>query len=162
MGYQWVQESMECLRKAIEEVDTRAQAVMEYELSRIDPLHIEFEEKVHWAVLACSLGKEVEKWYTASANKLPYFYQRAALLAELWTSCRGVGPVRQFLQERFQELIEESASVYTDDGRHALTRVLDGLRRSPWDRWSGLLGEKKEDDSEDIISGPKRGRLNVD
>ncbi len=162
LGYTWVQESMECVRKAIEEVDTRAQAVMEYELSRLDPDQVEFEEKAHWAVLACCAGKEVEKWYTASANQLPYFYQRAALIAELWTSCRGVGPARQFLQKRFQELIEESASVYTDDGRQALTRVLDGLRRRPWDQWSGLVGEKEDDDSEDIISGPKSGRLNVD
>ena len=113
-------------------------------------------------MLACSLGKEVEKWYTASAKERHYSYQLAALIVELWTSCRGVGPPKQFPEYFFQELIEESASVYTDDGRHALTRVLDDLRRSPWDRWSGLVGEKKEDDLEGIISGPKSGSLNVD
>ena len=161
LGYKWVQESIERLRKSFEEVDTRAQAVMEYELSRLDPAQVELEEKVHWAVLACCVGKEVEKWYTACAKQLHYLYQRVALIAELWTSCRGAGPARPFLQERFKELIEESASAYTDDSRQALKRVYDELNRSPWDRWSGLLGEKG-DDSEDEISGSENAETDVD
>ncbi|MBI4596492.1 MAG: hypothetical protein HY730_08980 [Candidatus Tectomicrobia bacterium] len=144
VGYKWVQESIERLRKSLEEADTRSQAVMEYELSRIDPAQVELEDKVHWAVLACSLGREVEKWFTACAKELPHIYQRAALIAELWGSFRSVGRARPFLQERFKELIEESAALYTDDARQAMRQVYDELCQSPWDRRSGLLDKKEE------------------
>ena len=83
VGYRWVKESVERLRKTIEEVDTRAQAVMEYELSRLDTAQVDVEERIHWAVLACCVGKEVEKWCTACEKERLYIYQRAALIAEL-------------------------------------------------------------------------------
>lgn len=149
VGHKWVRDSIERLRKSLEEVDTRAQAVMEYELSRLDPAPLALEEKVHWAVLACTMGKEVAKWCSACEKELPYPYRRAALISELWTSCRGVGPARPFLDASFKALIEEASSLYTNDGREALSRIYDELRRSPWDLWKGLRDEQAENTAHD-------------
>jgi hypothetical protein len=50
VGHRWVQDSIERLRKTLEEVDTRAEAVMTYELERLNPQDVSPGERIRWAV----------------------------------------------------------------------------------------------------------------
>ncbi len=132
VGCRWVRDSVERLEKALGEVSIRAEAVMAYELVRLDPAEVEPPERLRWAALAARLGKEVEKWYAAAEEPLAYIYQRAALAWLLWTECRGWGPARPLLERRLQALIEQAEAVYIADGVAALRLVYDDLRRLPW------------------------------
>ncbi len=149
LGRKWVQEIVKCLEESITEADLRAVAVMEYELSKMDPDSLGIEEKTQWTVLACNVGKAIEKWYTACEKELEYVYQRAALLAEMWHSCQGFGPAAPFIREQFQGLLQEAASVYTDDGVQALERVYEQLQHLPWNLLRGLLDQEERDAGDD-------------
>jgi hypothetical protein len=146
VGHRWIQDSVEAVRKALEEVNTRAEAVMEYELGRLDPAAIEPPERIRWAALAVRLGVEFEKWCVAAEEPLPYLYQRAALLYHLWAACQGISRARPFMEQRFQAIIEQAGAVYTADGVAALQHIYDDLHRSPWDRLSGLTDDEKPED----------------
>jgi hypothetical protein len=146
VGFKWIQDSVEPIRKALEEVNTRAEAVMEYELGRLDPAGIEPGERVRWAALAVRLGNEFEKWYTAAEEPLPYLYQRAALFYHLWTACQGFGRARPFMEERFKAIIEQAKAVYTADGVAALQHIYDELHSSPWDRLPSLVDDEDEEE----------------
>lgn len=137
VGRPWIQDSLKQLERALEEINTRAEAVMEYELARLDPAGMEPPERIRWAVLAARLGKEVEKWYQAAEEPLAYIYQRAALVCLLWGECRGWGRARPFLEKRLEALIEQAETTYTADGVAALRLLYDDLRRPRW----GNLGE---------------------
>ncbi|MBI3922131.1 MAG: hypothetical protein HY318_11990, partial [Armatimonadetes bacterium] len=91
VGHRWVRDTMQRVEKALQEVNTRAEAVVEYELTRVNPANIESEDHTRWAGLAVRLGKEVEKWYAAAEAQLEYLYQRVALIYILWTDLRGMG-----------------------------------------------------------------------
>ncbi len=132
VGHFWIKETMQQVEKALQEVNTRAEAVMEYELTRVDPAEVESEERIRWAAVAVRLGKEVEKWYTAAEEQLEYLYQRVALIYTLWTDIRGMGRARPFLEDRLKLLIQKAESVYTVDGREALQLVYRELRKPPW------------------------------
>ncbi|MCR4404987.1 MAG: hypothetical protein NUW06_06940 [Candidatus Acetothermia bacterium] len=149
VGHRWVRDSAERLEKALEEVSTRAEAVMTYELARLSPKDVEPEERLRWAALAARLGEEVEKWYAAAEEQMSYIYQRAALAYLLWTECSGFGPARSFLEKRLQALIAEAEAVYTADGVAALREVYDELRRPPWAR----LGSTRAKDERTDTSG---------
>jgi hypothetical protein len=148
VGHLWVRDSLKQLDQALEEVNTRAEAVMVYELARLDPTDVEPHERIRWAVLATRLGKEIEKWFLAVEESLAYIYQRAALVYLLWTECRGWGPARPFLEKRMQALIEQAETIYTADGLAALRLLYDDLRRPPWNNLSSLL-DKEEAETED-------------
>lgn len=60
------------------------------------------------------------------------------------------------LQERFKKLIEESAGLYTDDGRQAMRQVYDELCQSPWERRAGLLDGKEEDSVDETIENTEK------
>lgn len=79
VGHRWVNTSVERLRKALEEVDTRAEAVMLYELTRLNPSEVKPEERIRWAMLAVRLGKEIDKWLATTEEPLPFVYQCFAL-----------------------------------------------------------------------------------
>ncbi len=146
VGYKWIQDSVEAVRKALEEVNTRAEAVMEYELGRLDPAAVEPPERIRWAALAVRLGVEFEKWCAAAEEPLPYLYQRAALFDQLWVGCQGFSRARPFMEQRFQAIIEQARAVYTADGVAALQHIYDDLHRSPWDRLPGLIdGDEREE-----------------
>ena len=147
VGHRWIRDSVEQLEKALQEVSTRAEAVMEYELGRLDPADVEPNECIPWAALAVRLGTGVEKWYAAAEEPLAYLYQRAALVWLLWTECRGWRPARPFLEKRLQEIIEEAGEVYTADGADALQLLYDDLRRPPWGGLEGLLGGESDSPS---------------
>lgn len=132
VGHRWVQDSVERLRKTLEEVDTRAEAVMTYELERQNPQDVSPSERIRWAALAARLGKEVEKWHQATQESLDYVYQRVMLIHLMWTDCRGWGRVRPYLEECLQALIEQAATTYTTDAVAAVQRVYDELRKPPW------------------------------
>lgn len=83
VGYRWIQDSVEAVRKALEEVNTRAEAVMEYELRRLDPATSEPPDRTRWAALAVRLGVEFEKWCAAAEEPLPHLYQRGAVLSSV-------------------------------------------------------------------------------
>jgi len=111
------------VKKAIDEVNTRAEAVMEYELSRVLPSEVKPEDCTRWLALAVRLGKGVEKWYGAAEEQLDYLYQRVALIYTLCIDIRGMGRARPFLEDRLKLLIEKAEGVYTEDGREALRLV---------------------------------------
>jgi hypothetical protein len=123
---------MHQVEKALQEVNTRAEAVMEYELTRLNPAQVEPDDCTRWAALAVRLGKEVEKWYAAAEEQLEYLYQRVALIDVLWTDIREMGRACPFLEDRLKSLIEEAENVYTEDGREALRLVYKDLRKPPW------------------------------
>lgn len=143
VGYMWIQDSIEAVRKALEEVNTRAEAVMEYELRRLDPATLEPPDRTRWAALAVRLGVEFEKWCAAAEEPLPHLYQRTALYYHLWTGCRGLGRARPFMEQRLQAIIAQARAIYTADGVAALQQIYDDLHRSPWDRLSGLLDDER-------------------
>jgi hypothetical protein len=146
VGHRWIQDSVEAVRKALEEVNTRAEAVMAYELGRLDPAAVEPPERIRWAALAVRLGVEFEKWCAAAEEPLPYLYQRAALFYHLWVGCQGFSRARPFMERRFQAIIEQARAVYTADGVAALQHIYDDLHRSPWDRLPGLMdGDETEE-----------------
>ncbi len=147
VGHHWIRDSIQQLEKALQEVSTRAEAVMEYELARLDPADVEPNERPCWAALAARLGIEVEKWYTAAEEPLAYLYQRAALVYRLWTDCRGWGRARPFLEKRLEAIIAEAGEVYTADGVAALQLLYDDLRRPPWRGLQTLLAEETEEPS---------------
>jgi len=152
VGHRWVQESMDRLKKALEEVNTRAEAVMEYELDRLDPASLEPVERIRWAAVAVRLGRCVEKWFRAAVEPLAYLYQKAALVSLLWNECGGWGRARPFLQEQLKAIIEQATDVYTADGLEALRLLHKELRRPPF---GGLLGlpddEEKGQDEEPVL-----------
>jgi hypothetical protein len=117
---------------ALREIDTRAQAVMVYELDRLDPAGMDAGERLAWAALAARLGRGVEKWFLAVAESLSYLYQKAALVWLLWTECRGWGPAYPFLEGRLQDVVKAAEGTYTADGVDALRLVYEDLRRPPW------------------------------
>ena len=146
VGHKWIQDSVEAVRKALEEVSTRAEAVMAYELGRLDPAAVGPPERVRWAALAVRLGVEFEKWCAAAEAPLPYLYQRVALFYHLWTGCQGFSRARPFMEQRLQAIIEQARAVYTADGVAALQHIYDDLHHSPWDRLSGLLDDEERED----------------
>lgn len=150
VGHLWIRDSLKQLEQALEEVNTRAEAVMSYELARLEPADVGPTECIRWAALATRLGEAVEKWCLAAEEPLAYIYQRAALAWLLWTECRGWGPARPFLEKRLQALIEEAKTIYTADGLAALRLVYDDLRQPPWDGLDSLLAdERAEAEDED-------------
>jgi hypothetical protein len=149
VGHRWIRDSVERLEKALQEVSTRAEAVMAYELARLDPAEVEPNERLRWAILATRLGKEIEKWYAAVEEPLAYIYQRAALAWLLWTECRGFGPARPLLEKRLQALIEQAEAVYTGDGVAALRLIYDELCQPPWEGLGSFAEERAEARDED-------------
>jgi hypothetical protein len=152
VGHHWIRDSVQQLERALQEVSTRAEAVMEYELARLDPADMEPNERIPWAALAARLGMEVEKWYTAAEEPLAYLYQRAALVYRLWTDCRSWGRARPFLEKRLEGIIEEAGEIYTADGTEALRLLYEDLRRPPWGGLQALLAEEEtEADDEGAV-----------
>ena len=145
VGHRWIRDSVKQLEKALQEISTQAEAVMEYELARLDPAEMEPDDRIRWAALAVRLGTEVEKWCTAAEEPLAYLYQRAALVWLLWTECRGWGPARPFLEKRLQEIIEQAGEIYTADAADALRLLYDDLHQPPWGGLEGLLGGEADD-----------------
>jgi len=141
VSHVWVRDSARALERTLEEVSTRAEAVMEYDLARLDPAGVKASERIRWAALAARLGKEIEKWWTAAEEPLPYLYQRAALGWLLWTECRGWGPAQPFLEKQLEAMVEQTEEIYTADGTGALRLLYDDLRRPLW----GGLGEYHND-----------------
>jgi len=137
VGHHWIRDTMQQAEKALQEVNTRAEAVMEYELTRVNPAEVEPEDCIRWAALAVRLGKEVEKWYAATERQLEHLYQRVALIDLLWTDIRGMGRARPFLEGRLKSLIQEAKSVYTEEGREALRLVYKDLRKTAWGLTAG-------------------------
>ena len=146
VGWRWVQDSIKRLEEALREINTRAEAVMEYEVDRLDPADVDPIDCVRWAALAVRLGKSVEKWFQGVVESLPYLYRRAALVWLLWTECRGQGPARSFLERQLEDVIRQANGTYTADGVDALRLVYDNLHRAPWDSLSALFTEENEDD----------------
>ncbi|MCD5408891.1 hypothetical protein LR090_06710 [Candidatus Bipolaricaulota bacterium] len=152
VGHRWVRDSVERLEKALQEVSSRAEAVMAYELARLDPAEVVPKERLRWAALAVRLGKEVEKWHAAAEEALPYVYQRAALAWLLWTECRGWGPARPLLERRLQALIEQAETVYTADGVAALRLIYDDLRQLPWESRDSLPAEGRTEEEDETAN----------
>lgn len=149
LGHRWVRDSVKQLEKALQEVNTRSESVISYELTRLEPAEVELREQVRWAVLSVRLGKEVEKWCRPAEESLAYIYQRAALIWLLWTECHGWGPARSYLEGRLGALIEEAETTYTADGVDALQLLDEEMHRRPWDNLGGLLNEAEEKDQDE-------------
>jgi hypothetical protein len=149
VGHRWIRDTMQQAEKALQEVNTRAEAVMEYELTRVNPAEVEPGDCTRWAALAVRLGKEVEKWYAAAEGQLEHLYQRVALIDLLWTDIRGMGRARPFLEGRLKSLIQEAERVYTEEGRKALRLIYKDLRKTPWGLTAGdLNGAENEGEDE--------------
>jgi hypothetical protein len=132
VGHRRVEDSVKQAERVLREIDTRSQAVMVYELDRLDPAGMDAGERLAWAALAARLGRGVEKWFLAVAESLSYLYQQAALVWLLWTECRGWGPAYPFLEGRLQDVVKAAEGTYTADGVDALRLVYEDLRRPPW------------------------------
>ncbi|MBM3128512.1 MAG: hypothetical protein FJ009_07785 [Chloroflexi bacterium] len=145
VGHRWIQTSVGQLQKALEEVDTRAEAVMLYELTRLNPAEVEPEERTRWAMLAARLGKEVEKWLDAAEEPLTFLYQRFALACLAWNECQGMGPARPILEKRLRALIEQAKEIYTADAVDALKLAFKDLHQSPLDRLRDISEMDKPD-----------------
>lgn len=150
VGHRWVQDSTDRVKKALEEVNTRAEAVMEYELDRLDPADLESVERIRWAAMAVRLGRGVEKWFQAAVEPLAYLYQQAALVSVLWTECGGWGRAIPFLEEQLKAVIEQAPEVYTADGVEALRLLHKDLRRSPFGRLLGLSDDEEKGEDEGL------------
>lgn len=124
------------LRKALEQINTRSEAVMAYELDRLDPTELDAVECIRWAAVAVRLGYGVEKWFQAAVEPLTYLYQKAALISLLWAECRGYGRARPLLEGRLEAVIQEAEGVYTADAVAALRQLHGDLRGT---LWGGLL-----------------------
>lgn len=148
VGHRWVQDSMDRLKKALEEVNTRAEAVMAYELDRLDPADLKPVECIRWAAVAVRLGQSVEKWFLAAVEPLAYLYQQAALVSLLWAECGGWGRARPFLEERLEATIEQAEGVYTADGVEALRLLLKELRHPPFGRLLARSDNAEKDEDE--------------
>ncbi len=144
--HRWVRDSVERLEKALEEVDTRAEAVMLYELTRLNPAGVKPEEKIRWAMLAARLGKEMIKWLDAAEEPLTFLHQRFALASLAWNECQGMGPARPVLEKRLTALIEQAREVYTPDAVDALELAYKDLHQSPLDRIRDLSEMDESDD----------------
>lgn len=149
VGHRWIHASVERLEKALEEVDTRAEAVMIYELTRLNPAEVKLEERTRWAILAARLGQEIEKWLAAAEEPLTFLYQRFALACLAWNACQGMGPARRILENRMQALIEQAKGIYTADAIAALQLAYDDLRRSPLDQWFDLSAMEEKTTTDD-------------
>lgn len=150
VGHQWVNASVERLRKALEEVDTRAEAVMYYELARQNPAEVKLEERPRWAMLAVRLGKEMTKWLDAVEEPLTFIYQRFALAMLAWNECQGMGPARPILEKKLRALIEQAKEIYTADAVDALQLAFKDLHHSPLDRLGNLTEmDEPDDETED-------------
>lgn len=134
VGHVWVREAVKSLEKLLEEVDQRAEAVMLYELERLDPSQIPVADRLPWAALAIRLDRSVEKWYAAAEQPLEYVYQRVALAELLWTESQGCRSSRQLLEARFQLYLGEAEKIYTSDGQAAIRSLYDHLRKPIWDK----------------------------
>lgn len=143
VGYRWIQDSIKRLEKTLQEVGTRAEAVMAYELARLEPADVKPTERTLWAAVAVRMGEEVDKWLSAAEEFLAYVYQQAALTYLLWTECRGQGPARPLLEKRLQALIEQAETIYTADGVAALQVLQDDLHQPPWEGLGNLLAGKR-------------------
>jgi hypothetical protein len=138
VGRRWIAHTRERLQKALEEVNTRAEAVIAYQLSLLDPGNQEPVERIRWTALAVRLGTEVERWYTATEAALPYVHQRAALAWLLWSDSRGPGSARAFVEERLRTCTVEAESIYTCDGVDALRLLYEETQTSAWPGLSDL------------------------
>jgi hypothetical protein len=127
-----VEDSLARLKRALEQINTRSEAVMEYELDRLHPVDLDAVECIRWAAVAVRQGHCVEKWFQAAVEPLAYLYQEAALVSLLWTECHGGGPARPVLEEHLEALIAEAEGTYTSDAVAALRRLQADLRRLPW------------------------------
>lgn len=151
VGIPWINEARQRLEKTLAEVDTRAEAVMRYELQRLVPEDLDFGERLRWAVLAARLGYEVEKWYTSVEVEMPTISQRAALVELVWQECHGgYGGARPFLDARLKSLTTEAEGIYTADGVAALQRLYDDLHVPPFPlgRWMDTAAAEKAADLE--------------
>jgi hypothetical protein len=131
VGFPWLNDMRQRLEGVLAEVNTCATAVMRYELQRLVPADVDFDERLRWLALAVRLGHEFETWYTAVERDLPYVCQRAALVDLMWHTSRGHGRARSMLDARLQSLIAEADEVYTDDGVAALRRLDERLHEPP-------------------------------
>lgn len=136
VGHVWINDARQRFERVFADIDTRAEAVMRYELQRLNPDDLDFEERVRWAVLAARLSYEVEKWYAPVEATLPHISQRAAWAELVWQECRGWGEARALLEARLQGLVAEAEGVYTADGVDALRWLYDDLRK-PLFSWPG-------------------------
>ncbi len=141
VGHPWIRDTMQQLEKALQEVNIRTEAVMEYELTRVNPVEVGPDNCTRWAALAVRLDKEVEKWYSAAEEQLEYLYQRAALVHLLWTDIQGKGGARLFLENRLRSHVKEAEGVYSRDGQEALRLVYRELCKPSWGRQLGNLDE---------------------
>jgi hypothetical protein len=148
-GDEWVQDCVERVRAALAELGVRAEAVMEYELGRLDPSAVDVDERVRWAALAVRLGVAFEKWCAAAEEPLPFLYQRAALLWNLWQSCRGRGCARLFLEGQLDAVIDEADGVYTADAVAALRCIRDDLVRPAWAAVAPIRAERQVETADD-------------
>lgn len=153
VGWRWVQDSVKRLEEALREVNTRAEAVMDYEVDHLDPADVDPADCARWAALAVRLGRSVEKWFRAAAEPLPYLYQQAALVWLLWIECQGQGPARPFLEKQLEDVLERAEGTYTTDGVDALRLVHDDLHRHPWGDLNALLAEESESDEGNSLVG---------
>lgn len=144
-GPKWLKDSKDKIDTSLTEINTKAHAIMEYELFQLDPDKLDLQERIQWASLSCSIGKDYKKWCRAALKEIDYLYQRAALLLHLCSICENMGRAADFLREKFQEIIEESKSIYTEDGSQAL-EILYKKCENPWNKMRNLLKDKEEED----------------
>lgn len=147
VGILWINEVRRRLESVLEAVNTRAEAVMRYELQRLTPADFDLGERLRWAALAVRLGHEIEKWYVPVEAELPYVCQRAVLVEIMWHACDGHGRARPFLDARLQALITEAETIYTADGVTALRQLYDDLHTPPFSlsRWSDTISSESVD-----------------
>ncbi len=139
LGRRWMTDSHEPLNSALEEANTRAEAVMAYQLSQLDPDHQDSVQRIRWTALAVRLGREVDRWYLPTESALPYIYQKAALAWLLWRSGPSLQSARSFVKERLQACVELAEGVYTPDGVNALRALVEDAQQPYWRGVNGLL-----------------------
>ncbi len=150
VGISWINETRRRLESVLETINTRAEAVMRYEVQRLTPSDFDLGERLRWAALAVRLGYEIEKWYAPVETELPYVCQRAALVEIMWHVCDGYGRARPFLDARLQALITEAEAIYTADGVAALRQLYDDLHTPPFsiNRWAAITSSESADTPE--------------
>jgi len=147
IGHRWVEDTAKKLRDMLEEINTRSEAVMEYELDRLDPGEMKFRELIRWVALSVRLGRNHEKWMKAGDDSCSYLFQKAALIHKLWNACHGFGPARSLMENRMKELIGQAKEIYTPEGVDALRKVRKQMlhdRRWPFSRDDN---DNKEDEN---------------
>ncbi len=129
VGRAWVESTLKNLQKPVEEIASRIEAVIDYELARVRPEELPLEEALRWLALAVRSWRDIDRFYAPVETSMRHPSEKACLAHLLAMENEGDGRVEQFMCRKLEAAIAEAESVYTSDGVAALRKVLADTRK---------------------------------